>query len=146
MDTFDAESTATHAVQQARLLVHRAELAASVATHQAVALLHDQGMSHRQIARLTGLSKSDVARKAANRPPIGVAQREGGDSRVNDFALDWIWGDRETERRVVSLLLGEDETSTPTRGLATHDGYAGPTPTNFGGTNGPQRTGSEDDD
>lgn len=139
MDTFDTESVATHAVQQARLLVHRAELAANVATHQAVALLHDEGMSHRQIAKLTGLSKSDVARKAASRPPLGVAQREGGNSRVNDFALDWIWGDRETERRVVTLLLGEDKTSAPrTRAHARHDGYKGPKPTDFGGANGSQ--------
>lgn len=139
MNDFNVESVATRAVQQARLLVHRTELAASTATHQAAVLLHDQGMSHRQIAKLTGLSKSDVARKVASRPPLGWAQRKGGDSRINDFALDWIWGDLETEQKVAERLRGEEEPSpvSPAPVLHRFQGYSGPLPTNFGGTNRP---------
>lgn len=144
MNDFDVESVATRAVQQARLLVHRTELIANTATHQAAVLLYDQGMSHRQIAKLTGLSKSDVARKVAGRPPLGVAQRKGGDSRINDFAREWIWGNPETEQHVVERLLGDQEASEPAKPPRTmHEGYSGPLPTNFGGTNRPPDEQSE---
>lgn len=139
MTDIDVEATATRAIQQARLLSHRAELAANVATHQAVALLHAEGMSHRQIAKVTGISKSDVARKLAGSPPLGIAQRTGADSRVYDFALEWIWGSADVRDAAMLKLLDPQDAPPPRRGLATNrdKGYSGTLPTNFGGTNRP---------
>ncbi len=110
MENIDTEALAVQAIQQARLLAHRAELASRVAVQQAVALLIDSGMSQREVAKLTGLSKSDVARRSSTRPSLGVAQRKGVDDRVYRFADEWIWGSLETANRVVDELLrhGED--------------------------------------
>lgn len=114
MTDIDVEATATRAIQQARLLSHRAELAANVATQQAVALLHAEGMSHRQIAKLTGVSKSDVARKLAGSPPLGIAQSTGADSRVYDFALEWIWGSADVRDAAMLKLLDPQDAPSPT--------------------------------
>lgn len=139
MSDIDVEAIATRAIQQARLLSHRAEIAADVATQQAVALLHAEGMSHRQIAKLTGISKTDVARKLTDSPPLGIAQKTGGDSRVYDFALEWIWGSADTRNAVMLKLVDPQDAPPPRRGLATNrdQGYNGTLPTNFGGTNRP---------
>lgn len=104
MSDIDIESIAVHAVSQARLLRHRADLAATAAESQAVALLLGAGMSQRVVAKMTGLSKSDVARRATSSPPLGVAVAPGSDTRVYDFADEWLWGDRQTADRVGELL------------------------------------------
>lgn len=109
MEQIDTETLAVQAVQQARILTHRANLAAQTAVEQAVGLLHDGGMSHREIAKLTGLSKSDVARKAATRPSLGVLLNPNADNRVYAFADEWIWGSAETARRVVDKLMRHGE-------------------------------------
>ncbi|MDN5893931.1 MAG: hypothetical protein L0H93_07880 [Nocardioides sp.] len=108
MTTFDTETVAVQALSQARLLRHRADLAASTAESQAVTLLLRNGMSQRAVARLAGLSKSDVARRASAPPPLGVATRRGADRSVFDFADEWIWGSREIASAVSSELLRDD--------------------------------------
>lgn len=107
----DIESVATRAITQARLLKYRANLMADVALAQAVALLLDAGMSQRAVAELAGLSKSDVARRAKSRPPLGVAAGESTDTRIHEFAAEWIWGSRDMSRAVVEELLRQGETS-----------------------------------
>lgn len=107
-EPLDIESTATRAVTQARLLAHRAALEAEVAVSQAAALLLRSGMSQRAVAQLTGLSKSDVARRAKTPPPLGVGTRMGSDTRVHDFALEWIWGDPRTAGAVVQELMRDE--------------------------------------
>jgi len=109
MSDSDIEALAVRAVHQARLLTHRADLAAKTSTAQAVALLLRTGMSHRDIAKVTGLSKSDVSRRALTSPPLGVAQAHGSDDRVYAFADEWIWGSREAARSVVNELLRHGE-------------------------------------
>ncbi|MTG90836.1 hypothetical protein GJV82_18120 [Cellulosimicrobium sp. BIT-GX5] len=104
----DLEAAATRAVAQARLLAHRATLEAEVAVSQAAALLLRSGMSQRTVAQLTGLSKSDVARRAKTPPPLGVASSQGSDTRVRDFAHEWIWGDKTTADAVVAELLRDE--------------------------------------
>jgi len=106
-ESLDLEATATRAVTQARLLAHRAALEAEVAVSQATALLLRSGMSQRTVAQLTGLSKSDVARRAKTPPPLGVASR-GSDTRVRDFAREWIWGDATTADAVATELLRDE--------------------------------------
>lgn len=108
-EPLDVEATATRAVTQARLLAHRASLEAEVAISQAAALLLRSGMSQRAVAQLTGLSKSDVARRSKTPPPLGVATSQGTDTRVRDFAREWIWGDTGTADAVVRELLRDEE-------------------------------------
>ena len=104
MEPIDVENLASQAVQRARVLTHQANLAAQAAVTQAVALLNNAGLSQREIARLTGLSKSDVARKVQQRQSLGVTQAKGADGRVYDFADEWIWGSAESAQRVDAEL------------------------------------------
>lgn len=104
VEPIDTEELATRAVQQARRLTHQAELAARVATDQAVALLHGRGLSQRQIAKLTGLSKSDVARRIGGTAPPGPLLNRDGDDRVYALADEWIWGSRESALRVADIV------------------------------------------
>ncbi len=110
----NTEALAVQAIQQARLLTYQAELFAQVATAQAVTLLLDLELSHRQIAKLTGLSKSQVARHASRRPPLGVARSTTGEGRVYDFAADFIWGGSDVAGAVVDRLLTHNEDDRPT--------------------------------
>ncbi|MGP5099038.1 hypothetical protein ACTXPC_15610 [Brachybacterium alimentarium] len=104
MENIDTEELATRAVQQARRLTHQAELAAKVAMDQAVALLHARGLSQREIAKLTGLSKSDVARRTGSPATRGPLLNRAGDDRVYAFADEWIWGSREIAQFVANEL------------------------------------------
>ena len=94
MEPIDVESLASQAVQRTRVLTHHVNLAAQAAVMQAVAMLNDAGLSQREIARLTGLSKSDVARKV-QQLPLDATLAKGADSPVYAFADEWIWGSAE---------------------------------------------------
>lgn len=104
MENIDTEELATRAVQQARRLTHQAELAAKVAMDQAVALLYARGLSQREIAKLAGLSKSDVARRTGSPATRGPLLNRAGDDRVYAFAEEWIWGSGETAQFVANEL------------------------------------------
>lgn len=104
MENIDTEELATRAIQQARRFTLQAEMAAKVATDQAVALLHASGRSQREIARLTGLSKSDVARRTRRPAPRGPLLNAAGDHRVYAFADEWIWGSPEAAQFVADEL------------------------------------------
>ncbi|MDN6301433.1 MAG: hypothetical protein L0J57_00070 [Brachybacterium sp.] len=104
MENIDNEELATRAIQQARRFTLQAEMAAKVATDQAVALLHASGRSQREIARLTGLSKSDVARRTRRPALRGPLLNATGDHRVYAFADEWIWGSPEAAQFVADEL------------------------------------------
>lgn len=111
MEHIDTQALAAHAVQQARLLAFEANVAADVAISQAVALLHTNGLSQRDIARLTGLSKSDVARKVKRATPHGIAPSPKTDNRVHAFAKEWIWGSAKTAHLVIDTLTRQRDNS-----------------------------------
>lgn len=105
MKNADVEDLATQALLRARLLTHRVEEASNAAIYQAVLLLHDQGMSQRKIAKLTGLSKSDVARRIGpTRSPDTPNKHD-----VQTFSEEWIWGSREAVQYVDDFIreMGE---------------------------------------